>query len=368
MKNQNHGWRTSSAGLLLALLFGLFGEHTWAQRTDANTPTQRVEEECVALGWAPDGVRLAFAVRRVVRQQRLEMQRDDIWLLSLVDGKRRRIVNGEKIVSTRIPFSYTVRSLRWSPDGHRLTAELDTRQMVDERGTTREQWMTLLLDEDGKEIKIQGGDSVIPQALSAAWLGDGVTVGYLTEQVSPRLLFSLHTERPVAGRGRQLFPQSTFAAVAWVAHQNLAVAIERDVELREPPRLVRLDLERQTRQVLAELEGFLGQLTVSPSGEQVAYFLDADTLEIRQLDKPTEATRVRMAYGRYQWAPDESRLLLHRSVENRSGSLHWVRLPGGEVEPVLHGLSFRDAELSPDGRWLAVLQPGSQHLLVYALR
>lgn len=368
MQNQEHGRRISSAALLLVLLLGLSGEPFLAQNTDANAPTQRIEEECVALSWAPDGVRLVFAVRRVVRQQRLEMQRDDIWLLSLADGKRRRIVNGEKIVSTRIPFSYTVRSLHWSPDGHRLTAELDTRQMVDERGNTREQWMTLLLDENGKEIKIQGGDSVIPQALGAAWLGDGVTVGYLTEEISPRLLFSLHTVRPVAGRGRQLFPQSTFAAVAWIAHQNLAVAIERDAELRKPFQLVRLDLERQTRQLLAELEGFFGHLTVSPSGEKVAYFLDADTLEIRRLDKPTETTRVRMAYGRYQWAPDEARLLLHRSVENRSGSLHWVRLPGGEVEPVLHGLSFRDAKLSPDGRWLAVLQPGSQHLLVYALR
>ncbi|MCL6565167.1 MAG: hypothetical protein K6U09_01980 [Acidobacteriia bacterium] len=368
MQNREHCRRTGFAGLLLALLLGLSGQHSPAQRTDANTPTQRIEEECVALSWAPDSVRLAFAVRRVVRQQRLEMQRDDIWLLSLAEGKRRRIVNGEKIVSTRIPFSYTVRGLRWSPDGHRLTAELDTRQMVDERGNTREEWMTLLLDENGREIKIQGGDSVIPQALGAAWLGDGVTVGYLTEVVSPRLLFSLHTVRPVAGRGRQLFSQSTFAAVAWIARQNLAVAIERDVELRERPRLVRLDLERQTRQVLAELEGFFGHLTVSPSGEKVAYFRDADTLEIRRLDGPMETTRLRMAYGRYQWAPDESRLLLHRAVENRSGSLHWVRLPGGEVEPVLHGLSFRDAELSPDGRWLAVLQPGSQHLLVYALQ
>ncbi len=355
-------------GLLLALLIGLPGRHLPAQQTEANAPAQRIEEECVAFSWAPESARLAYAVRRVIRQQRLEMQRDDIWVLSLADGKRRRIVNGEKIVSTRIPFSYTVRGLRWSPDGHRLTAELDTREMVDARGNTRAQWMTLLLDENGKEIKIQGGDSVIPQAIGAAWLGDGVTVGYLAEEVAPRLLFSLHTVRPVAGRGRRLFSQSTFAAVAWVARRNLAVAIERDVGLRERPRLVRLDLERQTYQLLAELEGFFGQLTVAPSGEKVAYFYDADTLEIRRLDAPAETTRMRMAYGRYQWTPDETRLLLHRGGENRSGSLHWVRLPGGEVEPVLHGLSFRDAELSPDGRWLAVLQPGSQHLLVYALR
>jgi hypothetical protein len=32
---------------------------------------------------------------------------------------------------------------------------------------------------------------------------------------------------------------------------------------------------------------------------------------------------------------------------------------------VLHGLSFRDFELSPDGRFLAVIQPGKRNLLVY---
>lgn len=328
-------------------------------------PVQRIEEECVAMAWAPDGDRLAYAVKRVIKVRRLEMQRDDIWVLSMVDGKRKRIVNGEKIVDARAPFSYTVRALRWSPDGRRLTVELYTRRMVDERGKTEEEMLTLLIDENGKEIKIEGGDSVIPRALGASWLGDGVTVGYLTEEVEPRLLFAVHTLRPVAGRGRKMFPQSTYAAVAWMPEQNVAVAIERDADFRRPPALVRLDLEKQTRDVLAELEGFSGQLTVAPSGQKVAYFRDAETLEIRRLAAPGEAIRVKMTYGRYQWVPDETRLLLRRGPESRAGSLLWVRLPGGETEPLLHGLTFRDAELSPKGNWLAVTQPGSYNILVY---
>ncbi len=328
-------------------------------------PVERVEEECVAMAWAPDGDRLAYAVKRIIKVQRLEMQRDDIWVLSMADGKRRRIVNGEKIVDTRAPFSYTVRGLHWAPNGRRLTVELYTSQMVDQRGNTREEMLTLLIDENGKEIKIEGGDSVIPQAVGASWLGDGVTVGYLAEEVEPRLLFSVYTVRPVAGRGRRLFPQHAFAALAWVPDQNVAIAVERDAEFRQPPTLVRLDLEKQTREVLAELEEFSGQLTVSPSGKQVAYFRDAETLEILRLNAPGQVTRVKLTFGRYQWAPDESRLLLRRGVESRAGSLLWVRLPGGETEPLLHGLTFRDAELSPKGNWIAVTQPGSYNILVY---
>jgi len=40
-------------------------------------------------------------------------------------------------------------------------------------------------------------------------------------------------------------------------------------------------------------------------------------------------------------------------------------VPEAELRPVLHGLSFRDFELSPDGHFLAVIQPGKRNLLVY---
>lgn len=328
-------------------------------------PLEAVNETVVAFAWAPDG-RLAYAVERVIRVRRIEMQRDDIWLLT-PDGKRRRIVNGEKLVQGATPFSYAVRSLRWSADGRRIAAGLLTSQFTDDRGTTREMWMALLLDENGKEIKIQGADSVIPGGHDAAWLGDGVTVAYLAEAVAPRLLFSVHTVRPVAGRGRRLFEKLTFAAAAWHPRQPWAVAVERSEKLTGPPRLVRLDLEREEMTELAELESFSGQLTISPSGKQVAYFRDPNTLEVRALDNPAQVLRVTVPLGSYQWAPDERRILLRRGTDRRSGALVWVRLPEGAVTELFHGLGFRDFALAPDGRRVALTQPGTRNLVIYPL-
>src|SRR5713226_7256482 len=174
-------------------------------------PVTTIDQECMAFAYAPDG-KIAYGVRHVLTTRRFEIQRDDIWLMT-PDGKRRRIVNGEKLVQSPTPYSYAVQSLRWSPDGSRLTVELLTSQMINEAGDTKEGVLTLLLDESGKEIKIAGGDSVIQEATNATWLGDGVTVVYLQEAV--KLLFGIGSVRPVAGRGGRVLADHVFAAVAW---------------------------------------------------------------------------------------------------------------------------------------------------------
>jgi len=359
--------------LLLALLLP-------ASVSAQTSPTLTVDDECTTLAYAPDG-RIAYAVKHILTTRRLEIQRDDIWVLG-TDGKRKRIVNGEKLVRGPAAFSYAIQSLRWAPDSTRLTVEMLTSRMINERGDTEEGVLALLIDDNGKEIRISGADSVIPEATNAAWLGDGVTVVYLAEAVKPKLLYSIQSVRPVAGRGGGLFADHVFAAVAWNAKQNSAVAVERDRSLSGPPRLVALDLLKETRSELAVLEGFLGGLSISPSGSKVAYFRDHGLLEIRDISAPNSVARVRIGYGSYQWEPDERRILVKRGLDRRSGDLAWVSLPRtvpvadksvsnpvpvAEVEPqpVLHGLTFRDFELSPDGRSLAVIQPGKRNLLVY---
>ncbi|MBI3669226.1 MAG: hypothetical protein HY237_05545 [Acidobacteria bacterium] len=350
------------------------------------TPTLTIDEECMALAYAPDG-RIAYAVRHILTTKHLDLQRDDIWLVA-TDGKRRRLIHGEKLiqgpkVGGAVPFSYAIHSLRWSPDGTKLTAEMFTSQMINERGDTKEGVMTLLFDENGKEIRIAGADSVIPEGTNAAWLADGATLVYLQEAVKPNLLFSANAVRPAAGRGGRLFGEHVFLAVAWNAKLNIGVAIERDRSLSGPPRLVALDPLKDNTRELATLDGYVGGLSLSPSGARVAYYRDHGTLEVREMAVPERVARVRAAFGTYQWAPDERRVLLKRGIERRSGDLVWISLPQpvapdpkagapavAEVEPqpVLHGLSFRDFELSPDGRSLAVTQPGKRNLLVYSLR
>lgn len=342
--------------------------------------TLDIEDDIRCFAFAPDG-RLFYAVRHLMNFRRLQLQRDDIYLVA-ADGKRRRIVNGEKLVKGAAAFSYSVQSLSVSPDGSRLTADLRTAVLTDERGDTEEGQLTLLLDDSGKEIKISGADSVIPRATQAAWLADGVTVVYLTETAKPSLLFAMGSVRPVAGRGGSLYDGRFFTAVAWDAKRNSAVAIERDRSLSGPPRLVVLDLLEEARREIATLENYVGGLTISPTGTKSAYFTDPDTLVIRDLAAHNRIARVRVAMGTYQWTADERRILIKRGSEKRSAELVWVTLPplttiapgtsgpppqDAPLEPALSGLSFRDFALSPDGRQFAVLQPGNRRLLVYPL-
>jgi len=88
----------------------------------AQAPAKVIEQECVAMDYAPDG-RLAYAVRRVISIRRVQMQRDDVWLLG-ADGKTKRIVDGEKLVQGGTPFSYSIQALRWAPDGRNLTVNI----------------------------------------------------------------------------------------------------------------------------------------------------------------------------------------------------------------------------------------------------
>ncbi len=330
----------------------------------------------MAFAYAPDG-RIAYSVRHLYSARRTDYQRDDIWVLG-TDGKRKKIVNGERLVQGGGEFfSYSVHSLRWSPDGTRLTAELLTSVIIDQRGNTQDGEMTLMLDENGKEIKIVKGDSAIPDAYDAAWLGDSATVVYLTEAAKPHLLYSIGATKPAVGRGGVIFFGHTFSAVAWNAKQNSAIGIERNSSLSGPPRLVALDLLKETARELATLDGYAGGLVLSPSGARVAYYRDQDVLEVRELAHPEQFARARVTFGVLQWAPDEQRLLLKRGLERKTADLIWVRvpkpgsaapgsaIPDADVAPALHGLTFRDFELSPDGRQIAVVEPGRRNLLIY---
>jgi hypothetical protein len=354
-------------------------------------PLRTVEEEVVAFTWAPDG-RLVYAVKRIMKRGRVEMQRDDVWML-WPSGERKRIVNGEKLVKSAAPFSYAILSLLWSPDGTKLTAELFTSQVVDSDFNTVESVVTLLLDQTGKEINITGAQSIIEGGMHGAWLPDGVTVGFLTEAAKPKLLFHVNSIRPVAGRGARLFAESRFAAVAWDLRRgvaNSAIAVERDKALRGPFRLEALDLTRETRRELSVLEGYTGGLSLSPDGKLAAYFVDPQTLEIRDVNAPERAARLAVAQGIFKWTPDSRRIVLKRasvssgagaSPGRRSGMLIWFPVPSlealtpgkspkpvaAETAPLLSGQLYLHFAPSPDGASLAVTQPGARHLLIFPL-
>jgi hypothetical protein len=355
-----------------------------------DNPSFRIEEDITRFAYSTGG-RIAFATRHIFSVKKFQMQRDDIWI-SEPDGKKHRILLGEKFVRGSGAFSYTVRGLRWSPDGSKLTAELGTSEVINDAGETQLGVMTLLLDDTGKEIKIEGADSVIVGASNAAWLADGATVAYLTEQKRgsaanpssnppPSKIFTMNRVKPFAGGGDAIFQGRLFSAVAWNTKQNLCVAIEGGQNMTEPPRLVVLDLLHETSRPLGTLESYVGGLVISPSGRSVAYWITMEQLELRDLANPNRLARVRVGPGSLAWSADEARVLVKRGPAPRSSDLVWVRLPPMVVvatgatptvadvvpESILHGLQFRLFDISPGGKSLAVVEPGKRNLLVYPL-
>jgi hypothetical protein len=323
----------------------------------ADSSTLQVSEYTAAFAISRDN-RVAYSVRRFLSTSHYHLQRDDVWLATLA-GKKNRIVGGDKFPKDSLPFSYSIQSFSWAPDSHKLIAQMQTSQIADEHGTVQEGVLADLIDDSGKEAPVTGtGNSSIFGAYQAQWLGDNSTVAYLTEAVKPRALFEISTVRPSDGHGAALFHDHTFAAVAWDTPRNAAIAIERERSLSGPVRLVWLDLLRQTRRELAVVPAFDGNLTVSHSGERIAFFGSPGVLTTLTLAHPDKLVTVTIPYGRYEWSPDDRYILLKRGLEKNSGDLIWMDPATGQFSSTMHGLVFADFQISPDGNWLGLLNPG----------
>src|SRR5205809_1166612 len=351
-----------------------------AKAQSLDKPLQSIDEEITAFAYAPDG-RIVYSVYRKMKTKVYDaLEHDDIWIQN-AGGKRHRLLEGQKYTRGAQSFSYLIDSFRWSPNGHFILAQLLTTTVLDDTGKTEDSFQTLLLDDSGKEIHINKGDSVISDAANASWLPDNATIAYLSESVKPRLLFSLKFTRPAVGALPSFYEGRTFRDIAWLPGVNSAIAVEQDHNLTGPSRLQRLDLLSDNAKELATLEGYEGGASVSPSGKKVAYFIDKEILEVRDLTAPNRVARLRVGLGVYRWASDDSRIVLKRALEKKSGDLVWIDLPAlasvpanHEIPiaqptpiPILHGLSFRDFAISPDGHSIAVIIPGKRNLLVFPL-
>ncbi|HJZ64008.1 MAG TPA: hypothetical protein VKD70_06800 [Candidatus Acidoferrum sp.] len=370
-------------------------------------PVQSIDEEITAFSVAPDG-RIAYGVRRNAHSKKYDFEHDDIWIQD-AGGKRRRLLEGAKFSINKYAvfinrdkkavakekgkldpeldlsdstFSYQVDSLRWSPNGRYILAQLFTTFIVDQSGKTQDEMMTLVLDDSGREIRLGGGDPLLHNAEDAVFFADNATIAYLTEVLKPRLLFSFKYSTIANGNGGALFEGRTFASVVPIPKSNFAIAVERDKSLSGPPRLQRLDLLAQEDSEIATLEGYEGSLTVSPSGKFAAYYVDRENLEVRDLTAPTRVARMRLGAGAIQWSPDETRLLLKRAPERKTAELCWIQIPplatpaaGREIpvaqpdfNPIFRGSVTRDFAITPDGRFLAVVFPGKRNLDLYPLQ
>ncbi len=363
--------------LMLFLTSCVFVPAVHAQ--DLDKPLQNIDDEITAFSFAPDG-RIVYSARRNIKTKKYDLQHDDIWLQD-TNGKRRRLLQGDKFTRGGELFSYAVDAFHWSPNGRYILAQLYTTSVVDEGGRTEDSFQTLALEDSGKEIRLGKAESLIKDCYYATWLLDNSTIIYMNEAIKPRMLFSFRYSNIVSGPAGPAFEGRTFMDADRVPRTNAAIAVERDRAQTGPPRLQRLDLLAQDDKEIATLDNYAGGLSVSPNGKKVAYFIDREVLEVRDLAAPDHFVRLRVGLGVFHWSPDENRIMLKRAVERKSGDIVWINIPplpaqpaGKEVpilqptpQPIFRGLSFREFNISPDGRFLAVVLPGKRNLELFPL-
>jgi dipeptidyl aminopeptidase/acylaminoacyl peptidase len=349
---------------------GMYGQNL-------DKPVMNVDEEVTAFAYSPDG-RIVYSVRRMFKTKKYDLQRDDIFIVE-ANGKRRRILEGQKFTHGDKPFTYQVESFTWSPNGHIVAVQLFTTTVDPEDEHRDDARALLLLDDSGRELHPKGPDPLVLDAEQPLWLRDNGTLVYLMEEVEPRQLFSMKYLFMSSGPGTKAFEGRTFLEAVRIPGSNSAIAVERDKNMEGPPRLQNLELLAQETQELATLDGYDGGLSISPSGTKAAYFLDKEVLEVRDLAKPNRVARLRVGLGVLQWSVDETRIYVKRTVEKKSADLVSFNVPplvaykNGQAVPVeqpeprqlLHGLAVREYGLSADGRYLAVVLPGKRNLQVF---
>jgi len=339
-----------------------------------------VDEEVTAFAYAPDG-RIIFSVRRMFKaSKKYELQRDDIWLLE-TNGKRKRLLEGQKFTHGDKPFTYQVESFTWSPNGHIVAIQLYTSTVDPEDDSREDARALLLLDDNGKELHPKGPDALVTNAESPMWLRDSGSLVYLVEEIAPRQLFSMQYLYMSGGPPTKAFEGRTFIDAERIPGSNAAIAVERDRNMDGPPRMQKLELLAQDDKELATLDSFVGAggLSISPTGRLAAYFLDNEVLEVRSLEEPNKVARMRVGLGVLKWSADETKIYLKRTIEKKSADLVIFDVPElaphprgqqplllePEPRPLLHGLTIREYAISPDGRFLAVVLPGKRNLQVF---
>jgi hypothetical protein len=369
--------RRSRPYVLILLAFRCFFAPQ-ARAQDLDKPLQSIDEEITAFSFAPDG-RIVYSVRRNIKTKKYDLQHDDIWLQE-TNGKRRRLLQGDRFNRGEELFSYAVDSFHWSPNGRLFLAQLFTTSVVDE-GRTEDSFQTLAFEDSGKELRLGKGESLIKNCFNATWLQDNATIVYLNEEIKPRMLFSFRYANISTGPAGPAFEGRTFIDSDRIPRTNAAIAVEQDRAQSGPPRLQRLELLAQDDKEVATLDGYAAGLSVSPSGNKVAYFIDREVLEVRDLAAPDHFVRLRVGLGVFHWSPDENRIMLKRAVERKSGDLVLINIPQLPAQksskdvpiltptpqPILRGIAIREFNISPDGRFLAVVLPGKRNLVVFPL-
>jgi hypothetical protein len=383
-------WPFASCAALFTLIATLaFGVPARAQ----DIPKLVIDQDCSAFAVSAQND-IVYSVPHLKFIKKYILQRDDIFVASH-GGKVNRIVEADKFIPFPPVEGFTVHSFSWSPDGKKLAANMTLQplperleEQIEEKKNKHKDKkkhddnpddddddsadyqpakpapggnVVALFDADGRQIQIPGAKSQFIQgATNAVWLADDQSVVYMSGDQIVRL-------RAADGAATKLFEGHAFQAVAWDPARNRAFAVGEDLTVHGGLALVELDLLHETIAPIASLAKYQSSLTVSPSGTNVGFFADGDTIEVIDVNNPAKPLRVHAGLGFFQWDHDERRVLLKRGPEGQSNDLVWVGLHSDSFVPALHDLEFHAFQIAPDGNSLAVTEPGKRVLKVFPL-
>jgi hypothetical protein len=356
----------------LAIAFALSAAPLFAQ----NQPAATISADATIFAVSQNN-RIAFVVSHRKRVKKVPISRDEISIADF-DGHAKSIVDPDKFMPVPPPTSYVTRQLTISPDGKRLaatmmifTATQPADAEEDDEKHKKEAPFSMpssgteaiaLFDDDGREIRVAGSKNrFIEDGSDPTWLSDDQTVVYLTG-IGP---YKIARVKPADGKMTTLFEGHTFDTVVWDAPRNQAIALGRSLSLSGRNELVQLDLLHETVREIARVPDYQGQLTLSPSGNEIGYFVDGDTIEVRDLAHPLSPIRVRTGPGKFEFSHDGTHILLKRGPLNATGDLIWIGLHDNSWVPILHDLEFHDFQIAPDGSAIVVMDPGKGVLKIY---
>jgi hypothetical protein len=386
---RRRGWRAGLCGIA-AILSAIAALVVTPAAHAQGTPKIVIDQDCSAFSISSNN-KIAYAVPRRKFIKKYILERDDIFIAS-PNGKIIRIVDADKFIPFPPVEGFVVHSIAWSPDGSRLAVNMTLQplparleEQIEEKNDKHKKKkkrdesddddsgdsapvkpapggsVVALFRADGQPIQVAGAKSQFVQhATNAAWLADDQSVVYMSGAQIVRL-------QPADGSTTKLFEGHAFQAVAWDPPRNRAFAVGEDITVYGGLALVELDLLHQTVRPLAKLASYKSSLTVSPSGKNVGFFADGDTIEAIDVDNPSKTLRVHAGLGVFQWGQSENRVLLKRGPESQSNDLVWVGLQDDSFVPALRDLEFRAFQIAPDGNSLAVTEPGKRVLKVFPL-
>jgi hypothetical protein len=333
-------------------------------------PVLHVEGDIPVFAIAPDN-RVAYAERHIKRVDKTEVERDDLWVVNL-GGKRERLLDSQKIAKGAKPLNCAIREIRWAPDSRHLIIGVLTAAMGEEDVALPATQRVIAMDDTQREIPMETALATAFDAANAAWLDDGATVVFQSGTAGRLSHFQgvatgISRIHPPNGKPMALFGERLFEGLAWDVFRSRAIAVERNLQAAQGLQLVWLDLANQKESVITGLANFEGQLSLSPSGQRVAYFSGVETLEIRELAAPAKAISMHVPPGYIAWVPGDQYLLLKRGDPAHSTEIFWIHIPDGGMQPLLHDLVFGSFQISNDGNYLGLQNAGQTGFQLIAM-